>query len=228
MIVEPVLLTVKKEFERPAASVVDTLTGVPTGFLVDAQNGTGAFDYRIKPLNRDMSFTGAAITVHVEPRDMLPVQPAIALAQPGDVLVIATNGYDGAAIIGDNVAIMAHNKGLAAIVTDGLARDVAGILAADIPVFCAGVSPNSPYARGPGSIGMPVALGPSIVNPGDILVGDREGVVHIPRDQVNEVIRLLSEVTAMEEKLEQEVKGGLTHMPWVDELLASDKVRYIA
>ena len=227
MIGEPVLLSVRKDFPRPESSQVEALRGVPTGFIVDAQNGTGALGYQIKPLTNEMSFTGVVITAQAEPRDMLPVQPAIALASPGDVLVIATAGYDGAAIIGDNVAVMAKNKGLAAVVTDGLVRDVEGILDAGIPVFCAGVSPNSPYSRGPGSIGLPIALGDSVINPGDLLVGDRDGVVVIARDQVGAVINSLVELRKLEAALETKVKGGLTPMPWVDEYLRSNKVRYV-
>ena len=227
MIGEPVLLTVRKKFPRPEPAHIEALGGVPTGFIVDSQNGTGALGYRIKPLTNGMSFTGVAMTAQAEPRDMLPVQPAIALASPGDVLVISTAGYDGAAIIGDNVAVMAKNKGLAAVVTDGLVRDVEGILEADIPVFSAGVSPNSPYSRGPGSIGLPVALGDSVIHPGDLLVGDRDGVVVIARNQAGTVIDKLVELRNMEAALEAKVKSGLTHMPWVDDYLSSDKVRYV-
>ena len=144
MIGEPVKLTVRQHFSRPSKEQIAAFDGVSTSFLVDAQNGTGALKHPIKPLDIQMAFVGTVITVHVEPRDMLAVQPGIALAQPGDVLLIETAGYHNAAVIGDNVAIMAKNKGLKAIVTDGMVRDVEGILAAGIPDFCAGVSPNSP------------------------------------------------------------------------------------
>ena len=112
MIGEPVDLIVKKNFERPSAEQIKSLQAVPTGFVVDAQNGTGALDWRIKPLGENMEFVGSALTVEAEPRDYLPVQPAIALSQPGDVLVISNGGYDGAAVIGDNVAAMAKIRAL--------------------------------------------------------------------------------------------------------------------
>ena len=115
MIGEPVKLTVRQYFNRPSKAQIEAFEGISTGFLVDAQNGTGALKHRIKPLDTQMAFAGAVITVHVEPRDMLAVQPGIALAQPGDVLLIETAGYEGAAVIGDNVAIMAKNKGLSLI-----------------------------------------------------------------------------------------------------------------
>lgn len=227
MIGQPVMLTVRKNFDRPSSDQIAAFQRISTGFLVDAQNGTGALDYRIKPLATDMAFAGCVITVHVEPRDMLAVQPGIALAQPGDVVLIETGGYDDAAVIGDNVAIMAKNKGIRAIVTDGLVRDVEGILAAGIPVFCAGVSPNSPYSWGPGSVGLPVAIKGVPIGSGDILVGDRDGVVVVPGSTVDAVIESLAIVTDLEADFEKKVNDGATAADWVQELLDSDKTRYV-
>ena len=227
MIGEPVELIVRKHFERPSSEKVKMFQGVPTGFLVDAQNGTGALDWRIKPLDANMRFAGPAMTADAEPRDCLPVQPAIALSRPGDVLVISNGGYDGAAVIGDNVTAMARNQGLAAIVTDGLVRDIEGILAAGIPVFCCGVSPNSPYARGPGRVGLPIAISRSVIQPGDMVVGDGDGVVVISRGDIDRVIASLKTLKEIEVELESKIKGGLCYAPWVDDYLKSDRIRYV-
>ena len=227
MIGQPVMLTVRQNFSRPSSDQIAAFQRISTGFLVDAQNGTGALDYRIKPLATDMAFAGSVITVHVEPRDMLAVQPGIALAQPGDVVLIETGGYDGAAVIGDNVAIMAKNKGIRAIVTDGLVRDAEGILAAGIPVFCAGVSPNSPYSLGPGSVGLPIAIKGVPIGSGDILVGDRDGVVVVPRSTIDTVLESLAIVTDLEAEFEKKVNDGATASDWVQEFLDSDKTRYV-
>ena len=227
MIGKPVELIVRKHFERPSSKQVKMLQGVPTGFVVDAQNGTGALDWRIKPLDPSMRFAGPAMTVDAEPRDYLPVQPAIALSRPGDVLVISNGGYDGAAVIGDNVAAMARNQGLSAIVTDGLVRDIEGILAAGIPVFCSGVSPNSPYARGPGRVGLPIAISRSVIQPGDMIVGDRDGVVVISRPDIDEVIASLETVKEKEVKLESKIEEGLCYTSWVDDYLKSNRTKYL-
>ena len=227
MIGEPVKLTVRQHFSRPSKAQIAAFEGISTGFLVDAQNGTGALKHRIKPLQTQMAFAGAVITVHVEPRDMLAVQPGIALAQPGDVLLIETAGYDNAAVIGDNVAIMAKNKGLKAIVTDGMVRDVGGILAAGIPVFCAGVSPNSPYSLGPGSVGLPVAINGVPIESGDLLVGDRDGVVVVAQAMIDRVIESLAVVTQLENEYEKKVLAGATASDWVQVLLDSEQTRYV-
>ena len=227
MIGEPVKLTVRQRFSRPSKAQIGAFEGISTSFLVDAQNGTGALKHHIKPLATQMAFAGAVITVHVEPRDMLAVQPGIALAQPGDVLLIETSGYDNAAVIGDNVAIMAKNKGLKAIVTDGMVRDVGGILAAGIPVFCAGVSPNSPYSLGPGSVGLPVAINGVPIESGDLLVGDRDGVVVVAQAMIDRVIESLAVVTQLENEYEKKVLAGATASDWVQVLLDSDQTRYV-
>ena len=227
MIGEPVKLTVRQHFSRPSKAQIGAFEGISTSFLVDAQNGTGALKHRIKPLATEMAFAGAVITVHVEPRDMLAVQPGIALAQPGDVLLIETSGYDNAAVIGDNVAIMAKNKGLKAIVTDGMVRDVGGILAAGIPVFCAGVSPNSPYSLGPGSVGLPVAINGVPIESGDLLVGDRDGVVVVAQAMIDRVIESLAVVTQLENEYEKKVLAGATASDWVQVLLDSEQTRYV-
>ena len=227
MLEEPINLTVRKTFSRPTLEQIDGFRGVSTGFIVDAQNGTGALDHRIKPLQNHMYFVGPAITTETAPRDYLPVQPAIALSQPGDVLVIATSNYQGAAVIGDNVAAMAKNSKLAAIVTDGLARDIHGILEVGIPVFCTGISPNSPYSNGPGTVGLPVAMSDCVIESGDILVGDINGVVVVPHDQASEVLNKLMTVKALEKVLERKVRNGLCYAPWVDEYLAADTTKFI-
>ena len=227
MIGEPVDLIVKKNFERPSAEQIESLQAVPTGFVVDAQNGTGALDWRIKPLGESMEFVGSALTVEAEPRDYLPVQPAIALSHPGDVLVISNGGYDGAAVIGDNVAAMAKNMGIAGIVTDGLVRDIEGILAAEIPVFCCGVSPNSPYAHGPGRVGLPISISRSVIQPGDMIVGDRNGVVVISRNDIDKVISSIEVVKKKEVELESKIEKGLCYAAWVDDYLQSNRTKYL-
>ena len=227
MIGKPVGLVVRRNFERPPAECVKKLQEVPTGFVVDAQNGTGALDWKIKPLDEKMCFVGPAMTVKAEPRDYLPVQPAIALSQRGDVLVISNGGYDGAAVIGDNVAAMARNQGIAAIVTDGLVRDIEGILAAEIPVFCCGVSPNSPYAHGPGRVGLPISISRSVIQPGDMIVGDRNGVVVISRNDIDKVISSIEVVKKKEVELESKISKGLCYADWVDDYLQSNRTKYL-
>src|SRR3989337_453245 len=111
----------------------------------------------------------AAPTGHGRARDTLAPYAALAFARPGDVLVVAADAYEGASVAGDILLGMAKNKGIAALVTDGMVRDVEGLNAVGIPVFARGLSPNSPYKDGPGEIGLPVALGGMSIDPGDLI-----------------------------------------------------------
>jgi len=190
--------------------------------------GKGALDAAIKPVaGRNLAFCGVALTCDAGPGDNLALFGALDCAEPGDVIVAATDSYRGAALLGDLMAGMARNAGVIAVVTDGLARDVAGLEAVGLPVFAAGVSPNSPSRCGPGVVGMPVVIGGLAVESGDIVVADADGVVVVPRRRVGETLDRLRRVRAAESMLEAKVNGGLRMLESVAELLASDRVETI-
>ncbi len=229
MIEDPPLLTVRSTFERPAAAAVAALAGAPTGHLVDALGGLGALDYRIKPVSpaspADQVFCGVAVTCDCGPADNLAVFAALQATRPGDVIVAATDSYMGCALIGDLVLGMARNCGALAFVTDGLARDSDGLEAVGIPVFCRGISPNSPARNGPGKAGLPINLGGVTVMSGDVVAGDRDGVVVVPRARIEEVAQALARIREAEAGLEAKVAGGLKVPDFAAALLASDRVR---
>jgi 4-hydroxy-4-methyl-2-oxoglutarate aldolase len=225
MIKDPPLLTMRRVFERPSAAEIASFANVPTGHVVDAMGGRGALDYRIKPLARVTSvMIGVAITCHCGPADNLALFAALAAAGPGDVLVAATDAFTGTSITGDLLMGMARNRGLAGLVTDGLARDVVGILGVGLPVYCAGLSPNSPARNGPGSVGLPVVVGGVAVEAGDIVIGDDDGVVVIPRPEANSVLMRISDVRAAESALEAQVKAGLDIPDFIRSVLASNRI----
>ena len=212
MIKDSPVLTIQRNFQRPTKAQIQAFENVSTGFVVDSQDGNGALDYRIKPLLDDSSstFFGVAVTCQTGPSDNLAAHGGLALAEPGDVLVVATGGYTGAAVIGDNMAYMAKNKGVLAIVTDGVLRDLPGLLEVGIPMFCQGISPNSPARNGPGTVGLPVTLGGVSVSSGDLVIGDRDGVVIVSQQILTRVIGELEEVRQIEAVMEAKVKDGLT------------------
>ncbi len=227
MIGDPPVVTLKREFSRPSEAQCTAFEGVPTGFVVDAQNGQGALDHRIKPLWPQSTFAGPAVTAHCGPRDNLGVFVALEIAQAGDVLVIATDAFEGTAVIGDHVAAMARNKGIAAIVTDGVVRDVEGLIAVGLPVFCRGVTPNSGYKTGPCTVGTEIVLGGVTIRAGDLLVGDRDGVVVVPQAEIDQVAARLDDVRAKEEAMGEAIANGLIVPDWVGELLASERTRLL-
>ena len=225
MIKDPPLLTMRRHFPRPAFDEVVRFANVPTGHAVDALGGRGALDYRIKPLEPPPGVVvGVAITCHCGPADNLALFGALAEAQAGDILVAATDQCTVTSIAGDLLMGMARNRGIKGLVTDGLVRDVAGILDVGLPVFCAGVSPDSPARNGPGSVGMPVVLGGVSIDSGDIIVADRDGVVLVPRLRIAAVLEQLEQVRAAESALEAKVKAGLEVPDFVRQILGSERV----
>ncbi len=212
MIEEPPPIAFAASIERPPTELVQRFRGAPTSFIVDAMNGTGALDWRIKPLV-GRSLLGVALTCDCGPVDNLAFMAALAECRPGDVLVVATGGYVGAAVTGDLLIGVARNRGAAGFVTDGLVRDLDDLETVGLPVFAMGVTPNSPQRRGPGSVGLPIVCGGVTVASGDVVVGDRDGVVVVPRERIAATLESLEHVKAIEAATLERVRGGLKELP---------------
>jgi len=223
------LLQIRRNFRRPDPAVLARFAGLQTEHLADAMGGRGALDHRIKPVDPARAgFTGTAVTCQCAPGDNLAILAALALLQPADVIVAATGAHSGGlAVVGRRVTGMARNRGAAAVVTDGLARDATGVRESGLPVFCSGVTPNSAAATGPGTVGEPVVVGGVVVHPGDIVVGDGDGVVVVPLAKADEVLHGLEAVRARETDLAEKLAAGLGVPRRVTELLASPQVRYL-
>jgi 4-hydroxy-4-methyl-2-oxoglutarate aldolase len=222
MIHDPPALTIHRGFKRPSQELLDKFKGAQTSHLCDAMNGRGALDYRIKPLDESQSvFVGPAITAQSAPADIAGMFGGVHEAQPGDVLVVANDAFSGTAVVGDLAIGMMKNKGIVGFVTDGLARDKAGILEVGLPCFCQGISPNSPGRTGLGIVGAPVTLGGVHVNPGDIIIGDPDSVVVVPQEEAEEVAVLLAEIQEAEKTAIQRVADGATMPASMDSMIAN-------
>ncbi len=209
MLDNPPLVTIHRVFRRPDPRLIEEFRGAQTSHLADAMDGRGALDYRIKPVDPDnASFVGPVLTAFAYPADVLAVFAALSEARRGDVIVCANDAFTKTAVIGDLAAGMMKNAGVTAFVTDGLARDKAGIIAAGLPIFCRGIQPNSPAMNGPAIVGAPITLGDVHVNPGDLMVGDADGVVVIPADRLVVVLERLRRVQLAETHAVQRVLEG--------------------
>jgi 4-hydroxy-4-methyl-2-oxoglutarate aldolase len=228
MIKDPPLLKIRRSFKRPSAKLLAGFAGVPTGYLVDAMGGRGCVDYRIKPLvQRDEVMVGAAVTCHAGPADNLALFGAVHAARKGDILVAATDAFTATAITGDLLIGMARNRGVAGLVTDGLIRDLIGVLGVGLPVYCAGVTANSPARNGPGTVWLPIVIGDVVINSGDIVVGDRDGVVVVPLADASSVLSKLEDIKAAEAGLEAKVKAGLEVPDFIEAIMSSGRVEEI-
>jgi 4-hydroxy-4-methyl-2-oxoglutarate aldolase len=195
--------------QRPEASLVASLAGTPTGFIVDALGGSGALDYRIKPaIAAQWGFCGVAITCDCGPADNLALVHTLQYLAPGEVIVCATAEHHRCAVTGDLVLGMARNAGAIGFVTDGCVRDLPGLRAVGLPAYCMGVTPNSPHRSGPGTIGFPVTIAGHPINSGDVVVADQDGVVIVPQTSLQRVIDRLPAIRQAEAQADQSVRDG--------------------
>ena len=170
---------------------------------------------------------GTAVVADNGPADVLATFGALTILQPGDILVIATDGRTSCAALGDLVCGMARNTGAAGIVTDGLVRDYPGIVDVGLPVWCAGISPNSPYAKGPGRVGEAAMVGGHHIASGDLIVADRDGVAVLPQAEIDHVIAQLDGSRTAEAALDAMVTDGHYERPIIAEMLADGRARLL-
>ena len=221
------IITINRKFSRPSAELLKQFRNVPTGYVVDVQGRRGALDCSIKPMFAGPPIVGPAVTVQTVPDDNLAPYLAMDVLQAGDVLVIANGGWTGSSVVGDLIAGMFKNIGVAAIVTDGAVRDVAGLRQVGVPVYARGLTANSPQKNGPGSVGLEVSIGGTVVRSGDLVVGDQDGIVVLPQEKIPAALEDLEAVREKERKIEALIAEGLTKPEWVREFLAGRQVEYI-
>lgn len=231
MIEEPPRLTIARTMRRPTEAQIAAFQNVPTGFVADAMDGGGALDKEISPIGegRDLRCVaaGPALTAGCGPANILATFAALHFVKPGDILITAVAGHQGCASSGDRLAGMLKNCGGAGFVTDGPVRDYEGIVAVGLPMWCTGLTPASPVSTGPGTVGLPVAIGGRTVATGDMIVADRDGVVVVPFEEIDKVIARLEEIKAMEVKLDAEVVNGRKYFDHVTAMLDGGAVRYV-
>jgi 4-hydroxy-4-methyl-2-oxoglutarate aldolase len=228
MLDDPPLLTVKRPSRRPTQAQINAFKGAMTGNVVDCMGGRGAMAHSIKPHDPSIAVTcGPALTCFAYPADNLGLLGAMHLAQAGDVIVCANDAYTTTALVGDLVVGMLKNRGVSALVTDGMIRDQIGIEPWKLPLFHQGITPNSPAKNGPGAVGLPITIGGVTVETGDMIVCDRDGVVVVPYDRIDEVAATLVKLVAAEGEVEAQVKAGMSEPGYVAEMMASSQTRYV-
>lgn len=204
---------------RPDPALVAAFHGAATGHVGDALGRSAAMHAAIKAVTPNAAFCGVAVTVKARPVDNLVVWKALQLIQLGDVLVVATGGYQGHSTWGDLTSRVGAARGLAAMVTDGAVRDVAGLTEVGLPVFAAAVTPNSPQKDGQGEVNVPISCGGQVVLPGDILVGDADGVVVVPRHDAAAAVEALERIRATEVQRLAAINRGDFYPAGMDDLL---------
>src|SRR5207249_4090318 len=174
--------------KRPDPRLVAELAKMVTPHLSDSMERLYAGGPQLRPMHREGKLAGPAYTVKTAPGDNLLVHKALDSAKPGDVIVVDAGGFADHAIIVELMMSRAKQRGIAGIVIWGAIRDSAEIGAGTYPVYACAVTHRGPYKNGPGEINVPVIMGGMPVNPGDIIVGDADGLVAIPQESAERIL----------------------------------------
>lgn len=214
---------IKKDFERPSKEIVNLFQGMQVANIDDCMGRIGSTKANIKAYNHGQ-LLGTAFTVRVPQGDNLMFHAAMDMAKPGDVIVIDAGGLTDRAIFGELMATYCKTKGIKGIVCDGAIRDSQALSTMeDFKVFASGISPNGPYKNGPGEINYPVVIGGQVVNPGDIVVGDEDGIIFISPKDAEALAMATKEIENKEKEIMKKiVEEGTYIRPWVQEII--DKI----
>jgi 4-hydroxy-4-methyl-2-oxoglutarate aldolase len=192
--------------------------GLASATLADAMGRFNFMDPGIRSRS-GLPLAGSAITVISRPGDNLMLHKALQIAEAGDVIVMNTCGGHLTAVFGELMCHTAAAKKLGGLVVDGAIRDVGGIRDLGFPAFSRTVSPGSCDKDGPGEINVPIACGNVVVNPGDIVVGDDDGVAVVPREHIDEVLQIAAQQIKRESARIAEIKNGVLYKTEIDDVL---------
>lgn len=199
--------TASRFLELPVANISDSMSRMTAG---------GA---RLRPMHGSGPLAGPALTVKTRPGDNLMIHKALDIAEPGDVIVVDGGGDLTNALIGEMMTAHAQKRGIAGMVLNGSIRDYDSIHAGTFPVFAAGVTHRGPYKDGPGEINVAIAIDGMVIEPGDLIVGDGDGLLCIPYAQTAEVYKAAKAKNDAENKQITAIREGTSDRAWVDATL---------
>lgn len=201
------------------AEAVARFRALPVANVSDVMARMTAAGPRLRPMHGGGGMAGPALTVKTRPGDNLMIHKAIALARPGDVIVVDGGGDLTNALIGELMLAQMVRRGLGGIALNGAIRDSAAIRAQGFPVFAAGVTHRGPYKDGPGEINVPIAIDGMVIEPGDLMLCDDDGLLAVPFDAVAAVHAAAAEKAAAEARQMASIEAGTHDAAWVDAAL---------
>jgi len=203
-----------------SAALIKSFAAIPVANISDVMQRLTAGGPSLRPMHAGGVLAGPAFTVKSRPGDNLFVHKAIAMAAPGDVIVVDAGGDMTNAIIGELMVRTASRKGIAGIVINGAIRDLDTISQGDFPVYAAGVTHRGPYKNGPGQINTAISLDGMVIEPGDLIVGDADGLLCVPYAEAEDILKWASEKNALEADIIRDIDNDRLDISWIDAELA--------
>lgn len=215
---------VRSNWKRPGAALLASFGNASSAQVADCMSRLGGMDTGIKPIWPAARIIGAAITVWCHSGDNLMLHKAMDLAQPGDIVVMNTQGNMGNSGFGELIATSAVKVGVIGGIVDGTVRDASALQTMQLPVYARGLCPNGCNKDGAGEVGTIIACGGVAVRPGDVIIADRDGVTVVPLEDAPQVASLVKNQREREAKRLEEIARGVIVRPEVDETLRRFKV----
>lgn len=192
---------------------------VPVANVSDCMARMTAAGPRLRPMHRSGRMAGPALTIKTRPGDNLMIHKALQLAVPGDIIVVDAGGDLTNALIGEIMTGDAMLQQLGGIVINGAIRDADWIAERDFPVFAAGVTHRGPYKDGPGEINVPIAIDGMVIEPGDLVIGDGDGLLCVPFEEAQSLLAAARAKQEVEARMVADIEAGTLDRAWVDATL---------
>ena len=203
----------------PSPDLVAAFADLPVANVSDSMSRLTAAGPTLRPMHSSGGMAGVALTVKTRPGDNLMLHKAIDMAQPGDVIVVDAGGDLANALMGELMLAHAINRGVAGFVLNGAIRDLDNFREVNLPTYAAGVTHRGPYKDGPGEINVPVAIDGMVIHPGDIVLGDSDGVLAVPLDGAEEILAATQAKSDAETRQMAAIEARTNDRSWVDKAL---------
>ncbi|MDB6454244.1 RraA family protein [Falsirhodobacter sp. 20TX0035] len=202
-----------------SADLVTAFAKLPVANVSDSMHRMAAAGPRLRPMHREGVLAGPALTVKARPGDNLMLHKAIDMAVPGDVIVMDAGGDLTNSLMGELMLAHAIKRGVAGFVLNGAIRDADELFRVNLPIFAAGISHRGPYKDGPGEINVPIAIDGMVIHPGDLVLGDSDGVLAVPFEDAEDVLKRTQAKQDAETKQMAAIEAGTNDRSWVDAAL---------
>jgi RraA family protein len=212
-------LQVLKRTRQVPERYVQAYNGLPVANISDCMTRMTAGGPALRPMHKSGYLVGPALTVKCRPGDNLMIHKALAMAQPGDVIVVDAGGDLTNSLFGELMVTTAISRKMAGVVLNGGIRDYDMIANGNFPVYAVGVTHRGPYKDGPGEINVPIAIDGMVIHPGDLMVGDADGLLCVPYDSVEEVLAATHKKMEAEKQTLADIAAGKLDTTWIDAAL---------
>ncbi|MBP9532154.1 MAG: RraA family protein [Syntrophaceae bacterium] len=206
----------------PPIHVLEAFKKLPAANVADCMNRLSALSSRIRLVSspKEEIMVGTALTVKARPGDNLMIHKALNMAGPGDVIIVSNEEDSSQSLVGEIMVTYAKYKGVTGLIFDGPIRDIGAISGMDIPVYATGTTPGGPFKDGPGEVNTPISCGGAMIEPGDIILADKDGVIVIPKRDAEAILKAAQKFAASDNAKLLAAQNGTADRAWVEKSLA--------